>query len=142
MAILFHGLGRQRREACPSLLLTSVRPPLAAVIRALDYRGPPTQLGPHAAKAALAHAGAHAEAVDTVVIGNMQQTSHDSAYLARHIGLDAGCRTEVPALTRGYPALNREASAMVAVMLAFSNVPSGIAVLESVRDVSVETRNF
>jgi acetyl-CoA acetyltransferase family protein len=34
-----------------------------------------------------------------VVIGNAQQTSADAIYLARHVGLRAGCAVETPALT-------------------------------------------
>lgn len=59
----------------------------------------PTQLGAHAAKAALDAAGVAPELVDTVVIGNVQQTGNDAAYLARHVGLEAGIPQEVPALT-------------------------------------------
>jgi acetyl-CoA acyltransferase 2 len=58
-----------------------------------------TDLGVHAAKAALAQAGVAAEDVDQVVFGNVQQTSVDAFYLARHIGLKAGLPQRVPALT-------------------------------------------
>ncbi len=37
--------------------------------------------------------------IDQVVIGNVMQTSADAVYGARHVGLKAGCRVEVPALT-------------------------------------------
>ena len=59
----------------------------------------PTQLGAHAAKAALAQAGVDGALVDTTVIGNVQQTSHDSVYLARHVALEAGVKVEAPSLT-------------------------------------------
>lgn len=58
-----------------------------------------TELGVLAAKAALESAGVGAAEVDHVVFGNVIQTSPDAIYLARHIGLKAGCRVETPALT-------------------------------------------
>lgn len=58
-----------------------------------------TDLGVHAAQAALARAGIPASAVDHVVVGNALQTSADAIYLARHVALRAGCRVETPAVT-------------------------------------------
>jgi acetyl-CoA C-acetyltransferase/acetyl-CoA acyltransferase 2 len=58
-----------------------------------------TDLAVHAAKAALAQAGAPAEDYGHVVIGNVAQTSSDAIYLARHVGLRAGLPVAVPALT-------------------------------------------
>jgi acetyl-CoA acetyltransferase family protein len=58
-----------------------------------------TDLGTVAAKAALGRSGVAATDVDHVVVGNAMQTSADAAYIARHIGLRAGCRIETPALT-------------------------------------------
>lgn len=58
-----------------------------------------TQLAVHAAKDALTKGNVPAEAVDSVVIGNVQQTSGDAAYLARHVGLHAGTPIHTPALT-------------------------------------------
>jgi acetyl-CoA acetyltransferase family protein len=57
------------------------------------------ELGGHAARAALARAGAHADWVDHVVMGNALQTSGDAIYGARHVGLKAGVPVETPALT-------------------------------------------
>jgi acetyl-CoA C-acetyltransferase/acetyl-CoA acyltransferase 2 len=56
-------------------------------------------LAAHASKAALAHAGISANDVGHVVVGNVQQTSADAIYCARHVGLKAGVPIEVPALT-------------------------------------------
>jgi acetyl-CoA C-acetyltransferase/acetyl-CoA acyltransferase 2 len=56
-------------------------------------------LGAHAAKAALAASGVKADEVDQVIFGNVQQTSADAIYGARHIGLKAGVPITVPALT-------------------------------------------
>lgn len=51
-----------------------------------------TDLQVVAAKAALAQAGAGvAEQVDHVLIGNVIQSSPDAIYIARHVGLKAGC---------------------------------------------------
>jgi acetyl-CoA C-acetyltransferase/acetyl-CoA acyltransferase 2 len=57
-----------------------------------------TDLGVHAAKAALAQAGIGPQEVGHVVFGNVAQTSSDAIYLARHVGLRAGVPQEVPAL--------------------------------------------
>ncbi|MDC0748143.1 acetyl-CoA C-acetyltransferase [Polyangium mundeleinium] len=56
-------------------------------------------LAAHAAKAALAQAGAAPGDVGHVVVGNVMQTSADAIYCARHVGLKAGVPIEVPALT-------------------------------------------
>lgn len=58
-----------------------------------------TQLGAHAARAALDSAGVDPAAVDHVIFGNALQTSADAIYLARHVGLQAGVPQETPALT-------------------------------------------
>ena len=58
-----------------------------------------TDLAAVAAKAALQRAGVPADEVDHVVVGNAMQTSADAAYLARHVGLRAGCPIGTPALT-------------------------------------------
>jgi acetyl-CoA C-acetyltransferase/acetyl-CoA acyltransferase 2 len=57
-----------------------------------------TDLGVHAATAALAQSGAPAADVGHVVMGNVLQTSPDAIYLARHVGLRAGVPEHVPAL--------------------------------------------
>ncbi len=58
-----------------------------------------TDLGGHAAKAALAQSGVAPEDIGHVVFGNVAQTSGDAIYLARHIGLKAGLPQAVPAVT-------------------------------------------
>ncbi|MCB9525854.1 MAG: acetyl-CoA C-acetyltransferase [Myxococcales bacterium] len=58
-----------------------------------------TDLAVHASKAALEQAGVPAEDVDHVVFGNVQQTSKDAIYLARHVGLRSGLPTKTPAVT-------------------------------------------
>lgn len=58
-----------------------------------------TELGAIAARGVLSRAGVAPADVDHVVFGNALQTSADAIYLARHIGLKAGCRIETPALT-------------------------------------------
>ncbi len=57
-----------------------------------------TDLGVHAAKAAIAQAGAPPDDFGHAVIGNVVQTSPDAIYLARHVGLRAGLPDRVPAL--------------------------------------------
>ncbi|KNC51659.1 uncharacterized protein AMSG_12094 [Thecamonas trahens ATCC 50062] len=56
-----------------------------------------TDLAVHATRAAIADAGVSAEAVDNVVIGNVQQTDPQAAYLARHVALKSGCAISTPA---------------------------------------------
>jgi len=58
-----------------------------------------TELGGIAARAALQKAGIEPGAIDHVIVGNAMQTSADAAYIARHVGLRAGCPIETPALT-------------------------------------------
>jgi acetyl-CoA acyltransferase 2 len=58
-----------------------------------------TDLGVHAAKAALAQAGVAPGDVGHVIFGNVAQTSSDAIYLARHVGLRAGLPVGVPAVT-------------------------------------------
>ncbi len=56
-------------------------------------------LGVLAAKATLEQSGLEAAEVDHVVLGNVQQTSPDAIYGARHVGLKAGLPIETPGLT-------------------------------------------
>jgi acetyl-CoA acyltransferase 2 len=58
-----------------------------------------TDLGVHAAQAALAQAGLSPAEIDQVVFGNVVQTTPSDVYCARHIGLRAGLPVETPALT-------------------------------------------
>lgn len=58
-----------------------------------------TDLGVHAAKAAIAQAGLKPEQINHVIFGNVLQTSNDAVYLARHVGLKAGVPVPVPAVT-------------------------------------------
>jgi acetyl-CoA acyltransferase 2 len=58
-----------------------------------------TDLAVEAAKAAIADAKISAHDIDSVCIGNVSQTSADTPYLARHVGLRAGAPVHVPALT-------------------------------------------
>jgi acetyl-CoA acetyltransferase family protein len=57
------------------------------------------QLGAIAGKEAIKRAGVDASEIDHVVYGNAQQTSSDSHYGARHVGVLAGVPIETPALT-------------------------------------------
>jgi acetyl-CoA acyltransferase 2 len=58
-----------------------------------------TDLGVHAARAALQQAAAPVDDYGHVVIGNVAQTSADAIYLSRHVGLRAGLPVPVPAVT-------------------------------------------
>ena len=61
-----------------------------------------TELSYLATKAALSSSNTPASAVDTVCVGNVQQTSPDAAYLARHAALRPGPAHDVR-LRRGHP---------------------------------------
>ncbi|RHW38591.1 acetyl-CoA C-acetyltransferase [Lysinibacillus yapensis] len=56
-------------------------------------------LGVFAAKEAMKKANIAPDDIDQVVFGNVQQSSKDAHFLARHIGLKSGIPIEVPALT-------------------------------------------
>lgn len=58
-----------------------------------------TDLGVEAARQAIRKAKIDPEEIDQVVFGNVQQSSKDAHYLARHVGLKAGLPIHVPALT-------------------------------------------
>lgn len=58
-----------------------------------------TDLGVHAARAALTQSGVPAADVDHVIFGNVLQTSKDAIYLARHVGLRCELPQHVPAVT-------------------------------------------
>src|SRR2546423_2046892 len=57
------------------------------------------ELGAIAGKEAIKRGGVDAKEFDHAVFGNAQQTSGDSLYGARHVGLKAGLPIEAPALT-------------------------------------------
>jgi acetyl-CoA acetyltransferase family protein len=57
------------------------------------------ELGAIAGKEAIKRAGVEPSEIDHVVYGNAQQTSSDSHYGARHVGVLAGLPIETPALT-------------------------------------------
>ena len=58
-----------------------------------------TDLGVVASEAALKESGVPADQIGHVVFGNALQTSADSIYLARHVGLRAGVPQTTPAVT-------------------------------------------
>jgi len=58
-----------------------------------------TELGVCSGQAAISAAGISPREVSQVIYGNALQTSSDSMYLARHIGLRTGVPEEAPALT-------------------------------------------
>ena len=79
-------------------ILGGARTPMAEYVGALkDFSA--IELGTLAARAALERTGVDPAWIDHVVFGNVQQTSADAIYGARHVGLKAGVPIEVPALT-------------------------------------------
>jgi acetyl-CoA acyltransferase 2 len=79
-------------------ILGGARTPMTQHVGALkDFSA--IDLGAVASKAALERTATRPEWVDHVVFGNVQQSSVDAHYGARHVGLKAGVPQEVPALT-------------------------------------------
>ena len=79
-------------------ILGGARTPMTQHVGALkDFSA--IDLGAIASKAALERAGTKPEWIDHVVFGNVQQSSVDAHYGARHVGLKAGVPQAVPALT-------------------------------------------
>src|SRR5262245_55912112 len=79
-------------------ILGGARTPMTQHVGALkDFSA--IELGAIASKAALERAGTQPAWIDHVVFGNVQQSSVDAHYGARHVGLKAGLPIEVPALT-------------------------------------------
>lgn len=84
-----------------------------------------TELGTATAIEALRRSNVQPEHVDHVIYGNVIHTGKNSAYIARHIGLQAGVPQEVPALT-----LNRLCgSGMQAVVTAAQQILLGEAAI-------------
>lgn len=79
-------------------ILGGARTPMTQHVGALkDFSA--IELGAMAAKGALAKTAVQAAWIDHVIFGNVQQSSTDAHYGARHVGLRAGLPVEVPALT-------------------------------------------
>jgi acetyl-CoA acetyltransferase family protein len=80
------------------VILAGARTPMAryngefANISAID-------LGAIAAREAIKRSNVDAAEIDHVVFGNVQQSSSDAHYGARHVGLKAGLKVETPAVT-------------------------------------------
>lgn len=85
-------------ETTPVYLVAARRTPFGKFGGALKSLSA-TDLGVIAAQASLESASVEASAVDSVIFGNVAQTSADAIYLARHVGLRAGTSIETPALT-------------------------------------------
>jgi len=79
-------------------ILGGARTPMTQYVGALKDVSA-IDLGAVAARGALARTGVQPAWVDHVVFGNVQQSSVDAHYGARHVGLKAGLPIEVPALT-------------------------------------------
>ncbi|MCZ7686876.1 MAG: acetyl-CoA C-acyltransferase [Sandaracinaceae bacterium] len=79
-------------------IVAAKRTPFGAMSGALKDLSA-TDLAVHASKAALAASGLEAAGIDQVIVGNVQQTSADAIYCARHVGLKSGVPIEKPALT-------------------------------------------
>jgi len=79
-------------------ILGGARTPMTTHVGALkDFSA--IELGAIASKAALERTSTKPEWIDHVIFGNVQQSSVDAHYGARHVGLKAGLPIEVPALT-------------------------------------------
>jgi acetyl-CoA C-acetyltransferase len=90
----YHGIGALFDDV---YLLDGRRTPFGKFCGALSTVSP-TDLGIHAARAAIAAAGVDAAAVDQSIVSNIGQASADAFFLPRHIALYAGTREDRPAL--------------------------------------------
>ncbi len=81
-----------------ALIASAVRTPIGSFGRSLRDV-PATDLGAHAARAALDRAGVTPDQVDHVVFGNVIHTAPEDMYMARVVGMKAGIPKEVPAFT-------------------------------------------
>jgi acetyl-CoA acetyltransferase family protein len=79
-------------------ILGGARTPMTQFVGALKDVSA-IELGAIASRGALERTGTRPEWIDHVVFGNVQQSSVDAHYGARHVGLRAGLRVETPALT-------------------------------------------
>ncbi len=80
------------------VILSARRTPFGTLSGALKSVSA-TDLAVNASKAALVDANVANEDVGHVIFGNVQQTSADAIYLARHVGLKSGLPITTPALT-------------------------------------------
>jgi len=80
------------------VILSARRTPFGTLSGALKTVSA-TDLAVNAARAALVDANVSAEDIGHVIFGNVQQTSADAIYLARHVGLKAGLPVTTPAFT-------------------------------------------
>ena len=80
------------------VILSARRTPFGTLSGALKSVSA-TDLAVNAAKAALVDANVSVEDIGHVIFGNVQQTSADAIYLARHVGLKSGLPITTPALT-------------------------------------------
>lgn len=85
-------------DAGDVVILDGARTPVGTFMGALRGMSA-TELGAHAARAAIARAQVNPADIGAVFVGNVVQSSNDAVYLARHVGLKAGVPIEAPALT-------------------------------------------
>lgn len=81
----------------PIYVLAAKRTPFGSFLGSLKGWSA-TDLGVHAAKAALISADVSPTMIDHIIFGNVLQTAKDAIYLARHIGLRCEIPKEIPAL--------------------------------------------
>jgi acetyl-CoA acetyltransferase family protein len=79
-------------------ILGGARTPMTQYVGALKDVSA-IDLGAVAARGAMDRTGVKPEWIDHVIVGNVQQSSVDAHYGARHVGLKAGVPVAVPALT-------------------------------------------
>lgn len=91
-----HAEGALVETFSDATLLAGARTPFTDLNGALALVSP-TDLGIHAARAALARSGLDPARLGTTVAGNCIQASYDTLFFARHIGLYAGMKDDRPA---------------------------------------------
>ena len=78
-----------------------------------------SDLGAYASIEAIKRSNISAEEIDHVVFGNVQQSSKDAHFLARHVGLKSGVPVHIPAVT-----VNRLCGTGIEVIVASGSIHS------------------
>lgn len=80
------------------VILEGARTPVGTFLGTLRHISP-TELGALAAREAIRRSGIAADWIDAVFVGNVVHSAPDSAYVGRHVALEAGVPITTPALT-------------------------------------------
>jgi len=80
------------------VIVEGARTPFANIAKSFKHITA-SELGTIASKEAIKRSNINPEAIDHVIFGNVQQSDKNAHMLSRHIALQSGLKTEVPAVT-------------------------------------------